>query len=77
MLWEPLRPEPEAKKRVKTIYTNFGDRGGPLCRGKITPEVEGSESPNRRMKTRGRKLDGRGGTVSPKFGKLSKLGLKM
>ena len=36
------------------IYTDFGDRGGPLFREKIAPEVEGSKSPNRREKTRGR-----------------------
>ena len=66
------------KERELAIYTNFGDRGGPLFRGKITPEVEGSESPNRRKKTRGRNLTKKGGgTVSPKFGKLNKLGLEM
>ena len=61
MPWEPLRPKPEFKKRVKTIYTNLGDRGGPVFREKITPKVEGSEPPNRREKTRGQNLVGGGG----------------
>ena len=70
MVWGLLRPEPELEKRVETIYTNFGDRGGPLFRGKTTPKVEGSESPNRRMKTRGQKLVGRGGDYISKIWKI-------
>ena len=48
MAWGPLRLEPELEKRVETIYTNFGDRGGPLFRGETTLKVERNEFPNRR-----------------------------
>ena len=75
-LWEPLRLEPELKKTSKSIYTNFEDRGGPMFRVKNTLEAEGSESPNQRVKTRGQILVGGGGAISPKFGKLGKLGQK-
>ena len=61
MAWGPLRLEPELEKRVETIYTNFGDRGGPLFRGETTLKVERNEFPNRRMKTRGQNSVGKGG----------------
>ena len=61
MVWGLLRPEPELEKRVETIYTNFGDRGGPLFRGETTLKVERNEFPNRRMKTRGQNSVGKRG----------------
>ena len=70
MVWGLLRPEPELEKRVETIYTNFGDRGGPLFRGETTLKVERNEFPNRRMKTRGQNSVGKGGGYISKIWKI-------
>ena len=61
MVWGLLRPEPELEKRVKTIYTNLGDRGGPEFCEENTSKVEGSEPLDRREKTRAQNLVGGGG----------------
>ena len=62
---------------MKTIYTNLGDRGGPVFREENTPNVEGSEPLNRREKTRGQNLVGGGGDCISQIWKTEKTRLEM